>query len=245
MTNWRSSLPVLVLAGALVLVGVAAVGYTAGLSASRSVAEATQPANIQGPNQQGPNQPGHQQVRVPTASGTVTSVSSGSVAIKQADGTSRTLTLTGSTTYTQGGATVTQSALVVGARITARGTVDSSGNFTATAVTIMLSAVQGTVASKTDTSIVVTTAAGKTVTVNVTASTKYAVRGGPSATLANISVGNRIAAQGTLNADGSITATVVQALTNVQPGFGNGGGGFPGGGRIRPQPSASPSGPSV
>jgi hypothetical protein len=94
------------------------------------------------------------------------------VTISQPGGSTRTLTLTGSTTYTLGGATVGQSALVVGARIVARGTVDSSGNFTASAVTIQPSVVLGTVASKTSNTIVVTTTAGKTVTVNVSSSTK-------------------------------------------------------------------------
>ena len=176
-------------------------------------------------------------VEVPTASGTITSVGAGSVTIKQFDGSSRTLTLTSSTTYSQGGATVTLSALVAGVRITALGTVDSAGSFTATAVTIAPSTVQGTVASKTATTIVVTTAAvgttaGKTVTGNVSAATKYAVRGVTAATLANVAVGDRIAAEGTLNADGSLTATTVQAAPNDQPGFGGFGGGF--GGRGMP-----------
>ena len=172
-------------------------------------------------------------VVVPTASGTVTSVASSSVTIKQFDGSSKTLTLTSSTTYTQAGATATKTALVAGVRITAQGTVDSSGNFTATAVTIAPSSVAGTVASKTATTIVVTTAAvgttpGKTVTVNVSATTRYSVRGVTSPTLANVAVGARIVASGTLNADGSLTATLVQAAANDQPGFG--GGGFGGGG---------------
>jgi hypothetical protein len=169
------------------------------------------------------------EVAVPTASGTVTGVAAGTVTIKQFDGSSKTLTLTGSTTYSQGGATVAAGALVVGVRISAQGTLDSAGNFTATAVTIAPSTVQGTVASKTPTTIVVTVGAGKTVTVDVSSTTKYSVRGVASATLANVAVGVRIAAQGTLNADGSLNAAVVQAATNDQPGFG--GGGFGGGGR--------------
>ena len=45
------------------------------------------------------------QVLAPTASGTVTAVASVSVTINQSDGSSETLTLTGSTTYTEAGAT--------------------------------------------------------------------------------------------------------------------------------------------
>ncbi len=196
------------------------------------------------------------QVLAPTASGTVKTVGSGSVTITQSDGTSKTLTLTGSTTYTEGGAKVTVSALVVGVRISAQGSVDSSGNFTATAITIAPSSVQGTVASKTAATIVVTTAAGKTVTVDVSSTTKYSVSGVSSPTLASVAVGDRIMAEGTLNADGSLTATMVQAGPAGQPGFGGGGGfggrGFgPGGGfggrhsLTSPRPSAAPTGPTT
>jgi hypothetical protein len=65
-------------------------------------------------------------------------------------------------------------------------------------------------------------------------------------------VGDRIAAQGTLNADGSLNATVVEAGTNDQPGFGGFGGGrgfgrgFGGGlgghGLPSPAPSSATSG---
>jgi hypothetical protein len=193
---------------------------------------------------------------LPTASGTVTAVGSGSVTITQSGGSTKTLTLTGSTTYAEAGASVTVSSVVVGSRISAQGTVDSAGNFTATAVTISPTSVQGTVASKTATTIVVTTTAGKTVTVDVSSATKYSVRGVSAPTLANVAVGDRIAAQGTLNADGSLAATMVQSGPKDQPGFGGFGGGMaPGGpgrggfggrmGHPSPAPSALPSSPSV
>ena len=257
-----------VLAGALVFVGVAGVAYAAGVASRRSdvspAAQSTLPPGSpgigpggfgsggfgQGGIGAGGVGPGGNRVPVvPAVSGTVTAVGSSSVTISQQRGSTRRLTLTGSTTYTLSGATVSQSALVVGARIVARGSVDSSGNFTATAVTIQPSVVSGTVASKTSSTIVVTTTAGKTVTVNVSASTKYSVRGVSAATLDSVAVGYSVQAQGTLNADGSLTATVVQAAPNVRqgfPGFG-GGRGFPGfgGGQTQPRPSASPSGSSI
>lgn len=240
-----------VLAGALVLVSVAAVAYAAGVANRGSnVAPAAQASSIAGNQGVGPGgfgrggfgPGGNRGQVVPTASGTITAVSSSSVTISQGRDSTRTLTLTGSTTYTLGGATASQSDLVVGARITARGTVDSSGNFTATAVTIQPSVVSGTVASKTPSTIVVTTAAGRTVTINVSSSTKYSVRGLSSATLDSVAVGYTVQAQGTLNADGSLTATVIQAAPNVRqrlPGSGGGRGGQ------TPTPSASPAGPSI
>ncbi len=113
------------------------------------------------------------------------------------------------------------------------------------------SAVFGTVASKTATSIDVTTAGAKTVTVDVSSTTRYSVRGVASPSLADIAVGSRIAAQGTFNADGSLNATVVQTVAGGQPGFGAGGSGSGGGGfggrhgRTGPLPSAGASGPSI
>lgn len=100
----------------------------------------------------------------------------------------------------------------------------------------------GTVASKTATTIVVTTTAGKPLTVDVSTTTKYSVRGVASATLSNIAVGDRIAVLGTLNADGSLNATQVVSgvggfAPGLNPGFGRG--------RGRYQPSPAPSGPSV
>lgn len=116
--------------------------------------------------------------------------------------------------------------------------------------------ITGTVARKTDTAIVVRTAAGKTVTVNVSSTTRYLVRGVSTATLANFAVGDRVAVQGTLNADGSLNATLVQMATNLQPGTGGGGGRGFGGGSGRgnpgsggrggvPRPVPSGSGPTT
>ncbi|HEX7613216.1 MAG TPA: hypothetical protein VF371_10635 [Candidatus Limnocylindrales bacterium] len=89
----------------------------------------------------------------------------------------------------------------------------------------------GTVASKTDTTIVVTTVGGTKVTVNVSATTTYSVRGVAVATLADVAVGDRIVAQGTTNADGSVNATIVATGVFRVPGSGGddgGRGGFPG-----------------
>jgi hypothetical protein len=244
-TRW----PAVVLASVLVLVGVAAVAFAAGLASRGNPAPAVQtatPANPGvGPGFYGPF--GRRGQVAPTVSGTVTTVTADSVTITQPNGQTRTLTLTGSTTYSLSGRSADQSALVAGVRIVARGSVDSSGNFTATAVAIQPSVVQGVVASKTATTITVTTAAGRSVTVNVSSSTKYTVRGVASANLDSVAVGYRIAAQGTLNSDGSLNATLVQAGPNVQPGFGGRGGrigvpAWPGaGGGASPSPSAAPS----
>jgi macrolide-specific efflux system membrane fusion protein len=112
----------------------------------------------------------------------------------------------------------------------------------------------GTVASKTDATIVVTTLGNSSTTINVTASTTYSNGTRTAATLADVTVGATIVAQGTLNSDGSLNATVVQTGTNRMPGSGTGGfpgggtGGFPGGGRSGGRggvPIPAPSGSGV
>jgi hypothetical protein len=182
-------------------------------------------------------------VQLRTVSGTIESVGPSSVTISGSNRSKQTITLTDSTAYTQAGAKVSKSALVVGAQIVAQGSLDSSGSFTASSVTIAPSVVTGTVAGKTSAAITVTTAAGKTVTVNVSSSTRYVVRGIRSATLADVAVGERITAQGTLGSDGSLTATIVQVLATGQRGSSGSGGA--GSSTTPTLPSASPSGPST
>jgi hypothetical protein len=172
-----------------------------------------------------------------TVSGTVQSVEATSVTISGSGRSKQTIVLTDSTIYRQGGAKVSQSALVTGAQIVVQGSVDSSGSFVAVSVTITPSVVTGTVAGKTASAITITTAAGKTVTINVSSSTRYVVRGVRSASLADIAVGDRITAQGALASDGSLTATLVQVLPKGQRVPSTSGGSA--------VPSASPSGSGV
>ena len=101
----------------------------------------------------------------------------------------------------------------------------------------------GTVASKTTSTIVVTTLAGQTVTVDVSPATTYSVRGVTAATIDNIAVGDQVVVQGTSNPDGSVNATRIQSGVR---GFGGGDRG--GNGRFglpTPGPSAGASGPST
>jgi hypothetical protein len=97
----------------------------------------------------------------------------------------------------------------------------------------------GTVASKSASAIVVTTQAGQNVTVNVSATTTYSVRGVTGATIDNIAVGSQVIVQGTPNADGSVNATRIQSGVRGFGGGGRGRGGF------GPGASAAPSGPST
>ena len=97
----------------------------------------------------------------------------------------------------------------------------------------------GTVASKTASTITVTTLAGQTVEVNVSSATTYSVRGVTGATIDSIAIGSQIVVQGTPNADGSVNATRIQSRARSFGGGRNRGGGS------GPGASAFPSGPST
>jgi hypothetical protein len=86
----------------------------------------------------------------------------------------------------------------------ARAANPSGGGVTGSAVVV------GTVQSKTASTITVVTTARKTITIDVTSSTRYSTRGTAGATLSSIAVGNVITAQGVYNSDGTFQATAIQ-----------------------------------
>jgi hypothetical protein len=190
-------------------------------------------------------------VRVaPEADGTVKSVDAGAIVVTEPDGSTTTINVTSSTTYTKGGQAATAADVKVGDQVRAIGTNDNG--FTATKVDIQPASVDGTVTAKTSDTITVKDRAGNSVTVHVTASTTYQSPGKTSPTLADVAVNDVIQAQGTKNSDGSLAATTVRFGTPGQggpffvpggPGFGPGGPGF-GHGRGGPgfKPGAPPPG---
>ncbi|MFI5382260.1 MAG: DUF5666 domain-containing protein [Tepidisphaerales bacterium] len=110
----------------------------------------------------------------------------------------------------------------------ARAANPSGGGVTGAAVVV------GTVQNKTASTITVMTTARKTITIDVTSTTRFSARGGAGATLSSIAVGNVITAQGTYNSDGTLQATLVQLGQFSGGGFGRGRrGSFP-----TPAPSA-------
>jgi Domain of unknown function (DUF5666) len=259
---------------ALLFVGVASVAYALGVASGGSPTTlAAQASTIPGHPELGP---GWTSPSTPGGSTgqetiTITKIDGNQLSLQTADGWTRTIDATGAT-IAKGGQTIAVTGLKVGDQITFREARQSDGTYKITAISVVsptapgtATGVQGTVASKTDSTIVVTTTAGKTVTVDVSATTRYVVRGVTAPTLASIAVGSRISAQGTFNADGSLNASVVQAFAGGQPGFGGSGGyggsggrGFGGGsggsggsggrgfggrgGSASPRPSSAPSG---
>jgi hypothetical protein len=261
--RWFIFVPVLV----LLFAGVAAVAFALGDASGGPAAQADRSTMV----------PGHPELGLgwsaPSTLGgvsgqvaiTIAKIDGSKLSLQTTDGWTQTIDAAGAT-ITKGGQTISVSDLKVGDRITFREARQSDGTYKITTVQVLTSptsgkaVVQGTIASKTATSLVVTTSAGKTVTVNVSSTTRYSVRGVASPTLADVAVGYRIAAQGTLNADGTLTATVVQAAPNDERGFGGfgpgggirpGGGYGPGGGsggwrgRAIPLPSPSASAPNI
>jgi len=241
---------------ALLFAGVAAVAFSLGATSGGSGARADQPTTIPGHPELGPgwNAPSTVGGALGQVVVTISKIDGSKLSLQATDGWTRTIDATGAT-VTKGGQTIALADLKVGDRIAFREARQSDGTYKITTIQVQAPAatgaarrasVLGAVASKTATSIVVTTG-GKTVTVNVSSATRYSVRGVARPTLNDVAVGDRITAQGTLNSDGSLTATVVQAAPNVQPGFGGGrgSGGGSGGKRGSPVPVPSASVPNI
>jgi hypothetical protein len=176
-------------------------------------------------------------VVVPTVSGTVTEVGSGSFKLTARDGTAWTITTTDATAYKLGFADTAKagsaSDLKVGSGVAVQGTSATNNAMTAVTVRIQLPRVGGQVTATTADSITVTRRDGSTTVIHLSPSTTYQVADKTSATLADITVGMTVMAEGTQRSDGSIDATTVVGGTV------RGGHGWFGPDAV---PSASPSG---
>jgi hypothetical protein len=128
--------------------------------------------------------------------GYVTAVTATSVTVQKWDGTSATYTLTPTTTYTEGRAASTVASLVVGDRVEIQ--TASSAPTTATSVNIELAQLFGTVKSVSGNTITISDPQGFSRTIVVSSSTTY-TNAGAAGTLADVVVGAKIAAQGTID----------------------------------------------
>ena len=179
----------------------------------------------------------------PHVSGTVTAVGASSITIQERDGTSRTVNVTATTTYTVNRAAATLAAVTVGRSARVQGTENADGSFTATSVSVHPAHLGGTVTAVSAGSITVADASGATATIRVTDTTTYRTADG-AGTVADVVVGSVVRAEGLRNSDGSLTATSV-GIGSADGGFGHSGGGHRGGPRDSstetPAPTASPS----
>jgi hypothetical protein len=149
-------------------------------------------------------------VATPKASGEVTKVDGDDITIKGRDGTTRVITVTGSTVYKLGPATGSKSDVKVGTTLAVKGTI-SGDTFTAISVNIKLALAGGEVTKVDGSDITIKGRDGTTTVIHVTGSTTYKVRGHNPASLSDIAVGERVNAKGTRRADGSLDATSVNA----------------------------------
>lgn len=153
-------------------------------------------------------------VVVPRIAGAVTGLSDSGFTVKARNGTTWTVSVTGSTTYMVGGKAGTKSDVTVGAMVAVSGTRDSDSTMTAIAVQVQLPKVVGRVTAKTADTITVERLGGGTATIHVSGTTTFRVPGDTSPSLSDITVGSVIGAAGTQRADGSLDASVVQTAPN-------------------------------
>jgi hypothetical protein len=133
-----------------------------------------------------------------TVHGLVTAVSTSSFTLQRSNGVTTNFTVTPSTTFSEGSTVLTFASLVMGDD--ADVSVNSVNPTTAVSVDILLATLSGHVTAVTSSTITITAGKGFSRTINVTATTTY-TKGGQPATLADVTVGSYITAQGTVDAD--------------------------------------------
>ncbi len=177
---------------------------------------------------------------LPTLQGEVVSNSGGTIVIEDAQGFQRTVDTSGSTTYTEAGATVPTSAVTNGLDIIAFGTIASDHtDLDATTVEVIGPVAAGKVTKISGTTITVSSpwGGGGSTTIATTPSTIFR-KGGKASSLARLKVGDIVTAIGTRESGGTFAATAVSfgslASTPRNAGGLGLGGGFFGGVGSRP-----------
>ena len=154
------------------------------------------------------------------AGGVVTAVSATSITVKEMDGTIATYAITSATTFSEGRSTITESQVAVGQHVGIQ--LSSSSSTTATNIDVQLPVLFGTVASVSGDTITISDPEGFSRTILVDASTTYTTSGA-SATLADVTVGSVISAQGTVDTNlTSLDASSVVIGAAAGPGNGAG-----------------------
>ena len=170
---------------------------------------------------------------------TITAINGSDLSLKTDDGWTRTITVTGTTTITKGGATIALSDLAVGDEILFGQQRAADGTYSVTAIVVVLPTVVGEVTAIDGNTLTITQPGGTTATVHVDGATTYRVNGA-TGSLSDIKVGSIVAAEGTQRADGSLDAAAVRS------GFGDKSGRGPGfsrdhDGQAAPNSSPAPS----
>jgi hypothetical protein len=173
---------------------------------------------------------------------TITAINGSSVSLETVDDWTRTITVNDQTTIAKDGEEIALSDLQVGDKIRFRQTVDDAGNYTVTAIAVVLPSVLGQVTAIDGDSITLTQPDGTSVTVHVNGSTEFTVGGETGKSVSDVEVGMIVAASGEENADGSLDASRVRA-GSIWEGLGRGLGRGHGPGKWRIPDDAAPSTP--
>jgi hypothetical protein len=168
---------------------------------------------------------------------TVASIDGSKLALRTADGWTRTISVTSSTKITRGGQAIALAELKVGDTIAFRETKASDGSFTIDAISVVLPQVFGQVTATTSDTITIKQFNGTTATIHVGSSITLRVLGVAKATIASLKVGMTISADGTKAADGSLDALNVSGGQFRMP--------LPGGVHKTPGGNSRPAGPSA
>jgi hypothetical protein len=166
----------------------------------------------------------------------ITAIDGSKVSLRTDDGWTRTITVTGTTVITKGAKTITVADLKVGDAVRFHQVHNADGTFSVNAIAVVLPQIGGVVKAKSSDTITITRADGSTATIHVSGATTYAVKGKSSAALADVAVGSRVTAEGSLRADGSLDAVAVEGKAAKGTGPDDDQGDHDGG-----QPSATPT----
>lgn len=143
---------------------------------------------------------------------TISAISGSNISLETVDGWTRTIPIASDTALTKGAATITVSDLKIGDEVRFAQTRKTDGSFTITKLAVVLPHAGGMVTGVSSASITVTQRDGSSATIKVGSSTTYEVGGTAGKALTDVKVGMLVGAVGTLNTDGSLTATAVRAI---------------------------------
>ena len=140
---------------------------------------------------------------------TIRAISGNQLSLASDDGWTRTITLTPTTAITKGGATIPVDGLKVGDEIGFKETRNADGSYTVTALHVVLPTAGGVVTKVEGNDITIKGRDGAASVIHVSSSTTYKTWGRTTASLADVTVGDIVMADGTRRSDGSLDAVGV------------------------------------
>lgn len=141
---------------------------------------------------------------------TVSAISGNTITVKRPDGSTQTITVSGTTTYSVAGTAGQFSDIKTGAQIHAVGTM-SNGTLVVSQIDVQLPHIGGKLTAIAGTTLSVTNAAGTAKQVIVGAGTRY-LRAATAIGLGDLQIGNQVDVVGDLNSNGSLAARVIRVI---------------------------------